>query len=637
MILSRPNNAFRAFLSLAATTIATTTTGASAAVNPVEYADASDFALLGYKSVPENAAEGEKFPAVVILPDWSNIDDFEKGQADYVSGDMGYVGFAADLYGPDLHNVEEMATKIQQATMLRSDSDLFTRRIDAAIDTVAAMPEVDPTRIAVIGYCLGGTGVLTYSFANTDPATSKIVAGASFHGGLMDFPIAGEMVGKVLVLSGGSDDAGTAVEDLEASLKAANATWQITRYSGVDHGFAVSTSPAYNEWVAKRSHAEMETFLDEAFSMTMYGSEPPVEGTDYKVVVPGSNGTGAAADESVTVSVQTVDYDQDGFALEGYLAHHLGTEDASMSPGLLILPDWDGVNGPTGYEAERAALAAKEAGMVAMVADIYGKNYTNVEDFPMRIQLSTQYRSDPALFVSRIQTALDVLRADPMVDSDHIYVAGYCLGGTGALDYAFSSGALESVRAVVPIHGGLNPLRAVQTDKVLPHVLILSGGIDDAHGNTTELELQLDGAGATWEITRYSDTPHGFTSWGSDAYNAMADSRSWESMMTLFTDLQAAAASMPMPSMTEEVTEVAPEAVTTEENGDHEAEDHHSEDEDHHSEDHDDGEDEDSDSHNHDHGDEMSMEESSMEDSSAARAIAGLAVAGSAILAGVLV
>ena len=274
----------------------------------------------------------------------------------------------------------------------------------------------------------------------------------------------------------------------------------------------------------------METFLAEAFGITSYGSEPPVEGKDYIVV-----GMEGMENTDASVSVQTVPYDHDGFSLEGYLAHHDHTDKA---PGLLILPDWDGASGPTGYEAERAALVTKQTGMVTMAADIYGVNYTNVEDFGTRAQLATYYRSDPELFVGRIQAGIDVLRDNPMVDADHIYVAGYCFGGSGAIDYAFSPDALESVKAVIPFHGGLNPLRAVRTDKVLPYVLILSGGIDDAHGNTTELEMQLDGAGATWEITRYSNTPHGFTKWGSSRYDPMADSRSWDSMMTLFTDMQ---------------------------------------------------------------------------------------------------
>merc|ERR1712194_114646 len=120
-----------------------------------------------------------------------------------------------------------------------------------------------------------------------------------------------------------------------------------------------------------------------------------------------------------------------------------------------------------------------------------------------------------------------------------IFVTGYCFGGTGAIDYGFSSRNLDNVKAVVPIHGGLTPLRAVQTDSVTPYVMILSGGVDDAHGNTTELELHLDAANATWEISRYSNAQHGFTGWSSPAYQPMADSRSWMSTMSLFETMVA--------------------------------------------------------------------------------------------------
>merc|ERR1711865_503756 len=91
-----------------------------------------------------------------------------------------------------------------------------------------------------------------------------------------------------------------------------------------------------------------------------------------------------------------------------------------------------------------------------------------------------------------------------------------------------------NVQAVVPIHGGLSPLRTIETEDgvVSPYILVLSGGVDDAHGNTTELEQHLDSTDAKWEITRYSDAEHGFTKWGSAAYQPMADSRSWSSMMS---------------------------------------------------------------------------------------------------------
>jgi dienelactone hydrolase len=78
----------------------------------------------------------------------------------------------------------------------------------------------------------GGTGVLSYSFANANATSSDIVGAVSFHGGLLDFEVQGSMPNPILVLSGGDDDTGTAVEDLESRLVEANSIWQITRYSG---------------------------------------------------------------------------------------------------------------------------------------------------------------------------------------------------------------------------------------------------------------------------------------------------------------------------------------------------------------------------------------------------------------------
>ena len=76
--------------------------------------------------------------------------------------------------------------------------------------------------------CFGGTGILTYSFLGA----TDVVGAVSFHGGLTEFPVTGELNHPVLVLSGGDDDTGTQVENLENTLNEANATWQITRYSG---------------------------------------------------------------------------------------------------------------------------------------------------------------------------------------------------------------------------------------------------------------------------------------------------------------------------------------------------------------------------------------------------------------------
>jgi len=169
------------------------------------------------------------------------VNEYEMIRATMMNKELGWIGFVADIYGPDMHDVQEMNVRMEQATLYRSDPELFTSRIQSAIDVLKNHPNVDNSKIAMIGYCLGGTGVLGYQFGNgmngndtmtTTTSSSDIVGAVSFHGGLMEFDVSAEMASPVLVLSGGNDDAGTAVEDLESRLKEANATWQITRYSG---------------------------------------------------------------------------------------------------------------------------------------------------------------------------------------------------------------------------------------------------------------------------------------------------------------------------------------------------------------------------------------------------------------------
>ena len=62
-----------------------------------------------------------------------------------------WVGFAADIYGASLHNVTEMDLRIELATMYRSNATLFAHRIQAAVDVVKTLDQVDPDKIAILG------------------------------------------------------------------------------------------------------------------------------------------------------------------------------------------------------------------------------------------------------------------------------------------------------------------------------------------------------------------------------------------------------------------------------------------------------------------------------------------------------
>jgi dienelactone hydrolase len=68
-----------------------------------------------------------------------------------MNSEFGYVGFAADIYGPDLQDFENRTIQSEQATLYRSNEDLFMGRIQAAIDVLIAHPMVISDQIAIIG------------------------------------------------------------------------------------------------------------------------------------------------------------------------------------------------------------------------------------------------------------------------------------------------------------------------------------------------------------------------------------------------------------------------------------------------------------------------------------------------------
>jgi dienelactone hydrolase len=293
-------------------------------VDPFNYTDGG-IALEGYRALPAALSNGP-VPAVVILPyvhvhtlcdapplriafpsscsyrtflcvcsDANGVNDYEQLRAVMIAEEFGWVGFAADIYGRDLHNVTDPTQRSELLDLYRSNATLYTDRIQAAIDAVAGFDEVDAENIAIIGYCFGGTGVLTYALSGLSSVKSVV----SFHGGLMTIPPAGpSIVPSVLVLSGGEDDMSTEIVDLEDKLNLANATWEITRYSGIQHGFTVFGSDGYNEWADKRSWESMGIFLNNTIGQVPFSSNQPDAAT-----------------------VEDVPYtDVDGTQLQGYLA-----------------------------------------------------------------------------------------------------------------------------------------------------------------------------------------------------------------------------------------------------------------------------------------------------------------------------
>jgi dienelactone hydrolase len=210
-------------------------------------------------------------PGVVVFHEGVGLEEFAMGRARRLA-ELGYVAFAADMFGErrQARNLQQVATLVGG---LRSEPQRIRSRARAALETLAALPQVDKTRLAAIGFCFGGSVALELA---RDGAELK--AAVSFHGVLSTKMPAepGCVKASVLVLTGVDDPLAPPdqVKAFEDEMRVAKVRdWQVIAYGNTLHGF---TNPAadgsmmrtalYNEQADRRSWAAMLALFDEVFS-----------------------------------------------------------------------------------------------------------------------------------------------------------------------------------------------------------------------------------------------------------------------------------------------------------------------------------------------------------------------------------
>jgi len=235
----------------------------------VEYKD-HDVALEGYLTYQD--AEGRR-PGVLVVPDWMGLNDHYRKIGDKLAG-LGYVVFVADMYGKGVRPANSQEASAL-AAKYKSDRELMRQRIQVALAELKKNKHVDPSRIAVMGYCFGGTVALELTRSGAD-----IRGVVSFHGGL-DTPNpddAKNIKAKVLVLHG-ADDPFVPPKDVaafEEEMRKAHVDWQMIFYGNAVHAFTTLAAgtdnkkgAAYNEAADRRSWQAMQSFFKEIFAGNM--------------------------------------------------------------------------------------------------------------------------------------------------------------------------------------------------------------------------------------------------------------------------------------------------------------------------------------------------------------------------------
>ena len=226
-----------------------------------------DVVLEGYVAWPKDAKG--KLPGVLICHQWMGPSPYERMRAEETAK-LGMVAFALDIYGKGVRP-KDAPEAAKLATGYKSDRALLRARALAGLEALRKVDVCDASKIAVMGYCFGGTTALEVARSG-----AEVTGAISFHGDLSS-PTpddARKIKGKVVAFHGADDPFVPAaqVAGFEEEMRKAGVDWQLVAFGGAVHSFTLkgagndnSKGSAYNEKADLRSWEMYRGFLAEIF------------------------------------------------------------------------------------------------------------------------------------------------------------------------------------------------------------------------------------------------------------------------------------------------------------------------------------------------------------------------------------
>ena len=217
----------------------------------------------------DSALSGKR-PGVLVCHEWWGLNDYIRRRARMLA-ELGYTALAVDMYGDG-----KTGSNAAEATALMSaavaDPKALEARFQAACDRVGSQPTVDPSKIAAIGYCMGGS--MSLHMARAGIPLRGVVA---FHGNLQSKGhIAKDPIKAKILACVGADDPmipPSDVADFSDEMRQAKADYQIIIYGNARHAFTNPNADKaglpplkYDANADRRSWAAMVGFLKEVFS-----------------------------------------------------------------------------------------------------------------------------------------------------------------------------------------------------------------------------------------------------------------------------------------------------------------------------------------------------------------------------------
>ncbi|MFT3683599.1 MAG: dienelactone hydrolase family protein [Phycisphaerales bacterium] len=209
---------------------------------PIKYT-IGDRTFRGMLYHPASLPAGEKRPGVLVFHEWWGANDYSMDRARQLA-QLGYVAFAPDMYGDGkLTTDPEQAGK--WAGELNKDEAGRASRLAAAVDVLKKRADVDASRLAAVGYCMGGTMALEAA-----RGSDNIVAVACFHTSNLTAKDPAKTVplkAEVLVCHGDADKnvQQSNLDGFIAAMRAAGRACKLVVHPGAVHAFTNPHADAY--------------------------------------------------------------------------------------------------------------------------------------------------------------------------------------------------------------------------------------------------------------------------------------------------------------------------------------------------------------------------------------------------------
>lgn len=254
-----------------------------------------------------------------------------------------------------------------------------------------------------------------------------------------------------------------------------------------------------------------------------------VPATEVKKEMPAFEDT-AIGEADPEVTGEEVSYSTETTKMNGYIAYD--EKVTGKRPGILVVHEWWGHND---YARKRADMLA-ELGYVALAVDMYGdgKKAAHPDDAG-KFAGAVFANIDEAK--ARFEAALETLKANEMVDGDHIAAIGYCFGGSVVLSMANAGFDLDAVGA---FHSGVELPIMPEEGKEFKTKILVANGTADAFvplESVVNWTKKMEEIGADYEYISIEGAKHGYTDPAADAnakefgmpvgYDEAGDRKAW--------------------------------------------------------------------------------------------------------------